>query len=210
MEVEPAFWQSPDALAATSTCGRAGGAQVPLQRVHAATQPDDDAAGGQPPGPVPVGHAVVQPGPGRRARRRGRRDRGRRCAQIGLPATDPRQLPGHRPGLPGLARQPAAADPGRAGRRLHRARLLYESLHPPDHDPVDAAVGRRRRAAGAARSASTELTIIALIGIILLIGIVKKNAIMMIDFALEAERTPRADPPEDAIYRRACCASGRS
>ena len=34
----------------------------------------------------------------------------------------------------------------------------------------------------------TELTIIALIGIILLIGIVKKNAIMMIDFALAAER----------------------
>ena len=34
----------------------------------------------------------------------------------------------------------------------------------------------------------TELTIIALIGIILLIGIVKKNAIMMVDFALAAER----------------------
>ena len=36
-----------------------------------------------------------------------------------------------------------------------------------------------------------ELSVIALIGIILLIGIVKKNAIMMIDFALEAERTRR-------------------
>ena len=35
---------------------------------------------------------------------------------------------------------------------------------------------------------NTEFTIIALIGIILLIGIVKKNAIMMIDFALQAER----------------------
>src|SRR6202000_2448892 len=35
----------------------------------------------------------------------------------------------------------------------------------------------------------TEFTIIALIGVILLIGIVKKNAIMMIDFALSAERT---------------------
>ena len=41
---------------------------------------------------------------------------------------------------------------------------------------------------------------IALIGIILLIGIVKKNAIMMIDFALEAERT-RGKSPRDAIYR---------
>jgi multidrug efflux pump len=35
---------------------------------------------------------------------------------------------------------------------------------------------------------NTEFSIIALIGVILLIGIVKKNAIMMIDFALEAER----------------------
>jgi multidrug efflux pump subunit AcrB len=46
----------------------------------------------------------------------------------------------------------------------------------------------------------TELSVIALIGIILLIGIVKKNAIMMIDFALEAERT-EGKRPVDAIYQ---------
>ena len=46
------------------------------------------------------------------------------------------------------------------------------------------------------------LDIMALIGIILLIGIVKKNAIMMIDFALEAERRENM-PPADAIYRAA-------
>jgi multidrug efflux pump len=45
-----------------------------------------------------------------------------------------------------------------------------------------------------------DLDIIALIGIILLIGIVKKNAIMMIDFALEAERK-EGKPPEEAIYQ---------
>jgi len=45
-----------------------------------------------------------------------------------------------------------------------------------------------------------DLDVIALIGIILLIGIVKKNAIMMIDFALEAERK-EGRPPEDAIYQ---------
>jgi multidrug efflux pump len=45
----------------------------------------------------------------------------------------------------------------------------------------------------------TELTIIAFIGIILLIGIVKKNGIMLVDFALEAERQ-RGLPPEQAIY----------
>ena len=44
-----------------------------------------------------------------------------------------------------------------------------------------------------------ELTVIALIGIILLIGIVKKNAIMMIDFAIEAERTGKT--PEESIYQ---------
>jgi multidrug efflux pump len=43
------------------------------------------------------------------------------------------------------------------------------------------------------------LGVMALIGIILLIGIVKKNAIMMIDFALEAERKD-GKPPHEAIY----------
>ena len=46
----------------------------------------------------------------------------------------------------------------------------------------------------------TEFSVIALIGIILLIGIVKKNAIMMIDFALEAERE-RGLTPREAIYQ---------
>ena len=46
---------------------------------------------------------------------------------------------------------------------------------------------------------NTEFSIIALIGVILLIGIVKKNAILMIDFALEAERE-RNLTPRDAIF----------
>jgi len=45
-----------------------------------------------------------------------------------------------------------------------------------------------------------ELSVVALIGIILLIGIVKKNGIMMIDFALEAERKD-GKSPEEAIYQ---------
>jgi multidrug efflux pump len=47
-----------------------------------------------------------------------------------------------------------------------------------------------------------DLGMIAIIGIILLIGIVKKNAIMMIDFALDAERNRGVDP-ETAIYEAA-------
>jgi multidrug efflux pump len=48
----------------------------------------------------------------------------------------------------------------------------------------------------------TDFSVIALIGIILLIGIVEKNAIMMIDFALDAERKD-GKPPEEAIYQAA-------
>jgi len=51
----------------------------------------------------------------------------------------------------------------------------------------------------ALRCFHTDLSLIAMIGIILLIGIVKKNAIMMIDFALAAERD-EAMSPRDAIY----------
>jgi multidrug efflux pump len=46
----------------------------------------------------------------------------------------------------------------------------------------------------------SELTVVAIIGIVLLIGIVEKNAIMMIDFALEAEREG-GKSPYDAIYQ---------
>jgi len=46
----------------------------------------------------------------------------------------------------------------------------------------------------------TDLSVIAIIGIILLIGIVQKNAIMMVDFALEAQRE-QGKPPREAIYQ---------
>jgi multidrug efflux pump len=46
----------------------------------------------------------------------------------------------------------------------------------------------------------SELNVIAIIGIVLLIGIVKKNAIMMIDFALEAERE-EGKSPREAIFQ---------
>jgi multidrug efflux pump len=53
----------------------------------------------------------------------------------------------------------------------------------------------------------TELTVIAFIGIVLLIGIVKKNGIMMVDFALDGERR-RGLPPQQAIHE-ACLARFR-
>ena len=55
-----------------------------------------------------------------------------------------------------------------------------------------------------------DLNVISIIGIVLLIGIVKKNAIMMIDFALVAERDGRQKHARRDLSRPACFASGRS
>ena len=57
--------------------------------------------------------------------------------------------------------------------------------------------------------AGRDFSVIALIGIILLIGIVKKNGIMMVDFAIHAERDD-GETPLDAITKACLCASGRS
>jgi multidrug efflux pump len=77
--------------------------------------------------------------------------------------------------------------------------ILYESfIHPITilSTLPSASVG----ALLALRISHTDLSVIALIGIILLIGIVKKNAIMMIDFALEAERREHLSP-RDSIFK---------
>ncbi len=79
--------------------------------------------------------------------------------------------------------------------------MLYESLiHPLTilSTLPSAGVG----ALLALMATGFDLSLVSFIGIILLIGIVKKNAILMIDFALEAERAENATP-EEAIYRAA-------
>jgi HAE1 family hydrophobic/amphiphilic exporter-1 len=86
--------------------------------------------------------------------------------------------------------------------------VLYESyIH-----PLTILAGLPSAAVGALltlRLFDQDLTLIATIGILLLIGIVKKNAIMMIDFALDAHAT-RAWRRPTRSARRASCASGRS
>ncbi len=54
------------------------------------------------------------------------------------------ELPGHRAGVSAVARHRAAADPRSARGRVSDPRHSLRKLHPPDHDPVDAAVRRRR------------------------------------------------------------------
>ncbi|MCG3190508.1 MAG: Multidrug resistance protein MdtC [Burkholderiaceae bacterium] len=79
--------------------------------------------------------------------------------------------------------------------------VLYESyIH-----PLTILAGLPSAAVGALLTLTifkTDLTLIATIGILMLIGIVKKNAIMMIDFALDAQRN-QGLPPHEAI-RQAC------
>ena len=58
--------------------------------------------------------------------------------------------------------------------------------------------------------AGAGLDVIGIIGIILLIGIVKKNAIMMIDFALDARARRGQERRARRSIRPACCACGRS
>ena len=55
-----------------------------------------------------------------------------------------------------------------------------------------------------------ELNLYAFVGIIMLVGIVKKNAIMMIDFALEAQRSEGKTPRGGDLRGAACSASARS
>ena len=133
----------------------------------------------------------LAPGVVARRRRSTRSTRAER--EIGLPASVRAAFQGTAQAFQASLVERADADPGRAPRRLHRARRALRELHPPDHDPLDAALG----GVGALLALllfKTEFSIIALIGIILLIGIVKKNAIMMIDFAIEAERDEGLSP----------------
>jgi multidrug efflux pump len=84
--------------------------------------------------------------------------------------------------------------------------VLYESLaHPLTIISTLPSAGLG--ALLALQVSGTELTVIAFIGIVLLIGIVKKNGIMMVDFALDAERR-RGLPPKRAIHE-ACLARFR-
>ncbi len=112
-----------------------------------------------------------------------------------------RLIPGHGAGVPVLAGQPALSDRRGADQRLHHPRHPVRELHPAaDHPSTLPSAG-----VGALLMlllAHYDLSVIALIGVILLIGIVKKNGIMMVDFAITAERRD-GETPLNAI-RQAC------
>jgi multidrug efflux pump len=164
------------------------------------------SAGHHAPGAVPVRHAELQSGAGAFARRRGR------CRRPAEPASAcPRRSPAAIPATPpssAVARRRAVADPGRGGGDLHRAGRAVRKLDPSDHDPVhlpSAGIG----ALLALMMCGIDLSLVALVGVVLLMGIVKKNAIMMVDFALDAQRSDGARRAMRSS-RPACCGSARS
>ena len=159
------------------------------------------AAGGQPPEPVPGGDDLVQPGAG---------------AALGQAVDaiepDPRQAGRCRSSLQGSFQGTAQAfqsslssEPYLVAAALIAVYIILGILYESYILPLTILSTLPSAGVGALLMlmlARTELTVIAMIGIILLIGIVKKNGIMMVDFAINAERRDGL-APLDAI-RQAC------
>src|SRR4029077_5485536 len=160
----------------------------------------DPAAVDQPPGQVSGDHHQIQPGTRRGARSGHGRDRtGQKPVEHA--GDHQHDIPGQRPGIPGFALDGADVDPAALVVVYLIIGILYESyIHPLTilSTLPSAGVG----ALAILMLFHFDFSLIALIGIILLIGIGKKNGIMMVDFAIVAERDhPR--PAVEAIRRAA-------
>ncbi len=146
MEASPEYWQAPGYAEERlrEHAGRRPGAAVRLRHLCS----DQHAAGRQPPGAVRRVDDLLQPAAERVALPGDARNR-RRDAQARRPQFRARHLPGQRARVPVVPQQPAVADPRRHPDRLHRAGRALRELRASDHDPVDASLRRRRRAARA-------------------------------------------------------------
>ena len=198
MEVSPEFWQNPDGLKYLYVKGN-GGVQVPLS-AFSKYVPSNTALGvnhqGQFPSVtisfnLPVGTSLSQAVPVIEQAER----------EIGLPSS----IHGSFQGTAQAYQDALSNEPILIAAALVTVYIvlgvLYESLiHPLTilSTLPSAGVG----ALLALMLTHNELNVVSLIGIILLIGIVKKNAIMMIDFAIQAERTVGL-APKQAIYQAA-------
>ena len=205
----PRYQKDPRLADRSSTCRGAGGAQVPLRRdrddrahdrrrwsiAHQEQFPAVTISFNLAPGAA-LSDAVAADHGG--AARHRHADLGDRHA---IPAT-PRNSPSRSPAQPWLILAAVVTIYIVLG-------VLYESvIHPITilSTLPSAGVG----ALLALMLFGYDLSVIALIGIVLLMGIVKKNAIMMIDFALEAEREAGAVAARRDRAGLRCCASGRS
>ncbi|HVO97081.1 MAG TPA: multidrug efflux RND transporter permease subunit [Bryobacteraceae bacterium] len=196
MEADQQFWQNPDGLKYIYVEGPKK-TQIPLSAVThyvASTTPLSVNHQGQFPSVtisfnIPVGLALGDAVPAIEQATR----------EIGLPSN----VKGSFAGTAQAYQDSLASEPILIAAALVTVYIvlgvLYESLiHPVTilSTLPSAGVG----ALLALKATGNELNVISLIGIILLIGIVKKNAIMMIDFAIAAERKEKKTP-EQAIYQ---------
>jgi multidrug efflux pump len=196
MVVEPSFWQSPSALQNVYVASSGGGmvplaafthfgtGTAPLTVNHSSVFPSVTFSFNLAPG-VALGQAVTAI------------DAAERTA--GMPSTITGSFSGTAQAFSdSLANEPLLIAAAIAAVYVVLG-VLYESyIHPITilSTLPSAGVG----ALLALLITRTELSVIALIGIILLIGIVKKNAIMMIDFAIEVERRDHKSP-KDAVFQ---------
>ena len=190
MEVAPEFQGNPEALK-NIYVQSSNGTQVPLS-AFAHFEPNEHVAAGESPGTVSVGDAVVQSDARSFAERCDQGDRsGRRADRHASHGS--RQLPGNGGGVSGFA---ASSEPWLILAALVTVYIVLGILYESFIHPITILSTLPSAGVGALLALlifHTELSVIALIGIILLIGIVKKNAIMMVDFALAAERNEGKD-----------------
>ena len=196
MEVDPKFWQSPDGLKYVYVRANSGDlvplaafthyepSTAPLAVNHQGQFPSVTISFNLPPG-VALGTAV---------------DAIKRAeAEIRLPAT----IRGSFQGTAQAFQASLANEPILIAAALLAVYIVLGVLYESVIHPVTILSTLPSAGVGALLAlllTRNDLSVIALIGIILLIGIVKKNAILMIDFAIEAERRDRKSP-EDAIFQ---------
>jgi multidrug efflux pump len=196
LEVDPQFWQSPDSLkhiyvktpsgnqVPLSTFTHYEPSTAPLVVTHQGQFPSVTLSFNLQPG-LALGDAVAAVEEARR--------------EIGLPAN----IHGSFQGTAQAFQASLASEPLLIAAALLTVYIVLGVLYESTIHPITILSTLPSAGVGALLAlliCRTELSVIALIGIILLIGIVKKNAIMMIDFALEAERT-EGKSPVDAIYQ---------
>jgi multidrug efflux pump len=196
MEVAPEYWQHPDTLSAIYVPS-ANGPVVPLSAI---------AHFGRTASPLAVNHQSQFPAATLSFNLRPGASLGDAGNAVNRAASDirmPASLQGSFQGTARVFEESLANEPWLIAAALAAVYIvlgmLYESLiHPLTILSTLPSAGAGAMLALAVTS--TEFTVIALIGLILLIGIVKKNAIMMIDVALDAERREGL-PPEAAIRK---------
>ena len=160
-------------------------------------------------GQLPVGDHLLQPAAGRSRWATPWPSRTGWPAAM-LPATITTSFQGTAQAFQSSIAGPRAAARRRGAGHLHGAGHPLRELHPPAHDPLGPAVRRASAPWSRCCSSTRELSIYAFVGLIMLVGLVKKNGIMMVDFAIEAAAQRAASRRARPSTRRASCGSGRS